>query len=170
MDFHLDALLNLPNVVVDSYSNALGSIILKLQLINDGINCPNCNEYICKTHQVRPVLVRDLSVFGQLVYLKVPRRQFYCPSCKRTPTEALSWLNKKQRQTNRYQEYLYEKVSVAGDPPRKELTVKQVSDRERRSEDAVQDIFHKVAQSKKSGCALVGFPDGLAHQARLGVS
>lgn len=102
-----------------------------------------------KTHQVRPVLVRDLSVFGQLVYLKVPRRQFYCPSCKRTPTEALSWLNKKQRQTNRYQEYLYEKV--------KELTVKQVSDREkmcvasepRRSEDAVQDIFHKVAQSKK---------------------
>ena len=157
MDFHLDALLNLPNVVVDSYSNALGSIILKLQLINDGINCPNCNEYICKTHQVRPVLVRDLSVFGQLVYLKVPRRQFYCPSCKRTPTEALSWLNKKQRQTNRYQEYLYEKVSVAGDPPRKELTVKQVSDREkmcvagepRRSEDAVQDIFHKVAQSKK---------------------
>jgi len=170
MDFHLDALLNLPNVVVDSYSNALGSIILKLQLINDGINCPNCNEYICKTHQVRPVLVRDLSVFGQLVYLKVPRRQFYCPSCKRTPTEALSWLNKKQRQTNRYQEYLYEKVSVAGDPPRKELTVKQVSDREKMSEDAVQDIFHKVAQSKKSGCALVGFPDGLAHQARLGVS
>ena len=149
MDFHLDALLNLPNVVVDSYSNALGSIILKLQLINDGINCPNCNEYIFKTHQVRPVLVRDLSIFGQLVYLKVPRRQFYCPSCKRTPTEALSWLNKKQRQTNRYQEYLYEKV--------KELTVKQVSDREkmsvagepRRSEDAVQDIFHKVAQSKK---------------------
>ena len=141
MDFHLDALLNLPNVVVDSYSNALGSIILKLQLINDGINCPNCNEYICKIHQVRPVLVRDLSVFGQLVYLKVPRRQFYCPSCKRTPTEALSWLNKKQRQTNRYQEYLYEKV--------KELTVKQVSDREKMSEDAVQDIFHKVAQSKK---------------------
>ena len=141
MDFHLDALLNLPNVVVDSYSNALGSIILKLQLINDGINCPNCNEYTCKTHQVRPVLVRDLSVFGQLVYLKVPRRQFYCSSCKRTPTEALSWLNKKQRQTNRYQEYLYEKV--------KELTVKQVSDCEKMSEDAVQDIFHKVAQSKK---------------------
>ena len=141
MDFHLDALLNLPNVVVDSYSNALGSIILKLQLINDGINCPSCNEYTCKTHQVRPILVRDLSVFGQLVYLKVPRRQFYCPSCKITPTEALSWLNKKQRQTNRYQEYLYEKV--------KELTVKQVSAREKMSEDAVQDIFHKVAQSKK---------------------
>jgi putative transposase len=29
---------------------------------------------IHKTHQTRPILVRDLSVFGQLVYLKVPRR------------------------------------------------------------------------------------------------
>ena len=93
-------------------------------------------------------------MFGQVVYLKVPRRQFYCFSCKTSPTEILSWLNKKQRQTNRYQEYIYEKV--------KELTVKQVSENEkmcvagnpRRSEDAVQDIFHKVAQFKKKtgGC------------------
>jgi transposase len=157
MDFHLDTLLNLPNVVVDSYSNTLDAVILKLQLINDGINCPNCNEYICKTHQTRPILVRDLSVFGQSVYLKVPRRllgethaeetsarfhpQFYCPTCQTSPTEPLSWLNKKQRQTNRYQEYIYEKV--------RELTVKQVSENERMSEDAIQDIFHKVAQSKK---------------------
>jgi hypothetical protein len=35
----------------------------------------------------------------------------------------------------RYQEYIYERVSVAGDP--------------QRSEDAVQDIFHKVANSQK---------------------
>ena len=119
-----------------------------------GINCPNCNEYISHVHQTRPVLVRDLSVFGQVVYLKVPRRQFYCFSCKTSPTEILSWLNKKQRQTNRYQEYIYEKV--------KELTVKQVSvagdpqrsENEKMSEDAVQDIFHKVAQFKKKtgGC------------------
>ena len=46
MDFHLDTLLNLPNAVVDSYSNTLDAVILKLQLINDGINCPNCNEYM----------------------------------------------------------------------------------------------------------------------------
>ena len=112
---------------------------MKLQLVNAGINCHNCNEYICHVHQNCPVLIRDLSVFGQVVYLKVPRRQFYCFSCKTSPTEILSWLNNKQRQTNRYQEYIYEKVSVAGHP--------------RRSKDAVQDIFHKVAQFKKSGCA-----------------
>ena len=125
---------------------------------------------ISQVHQTRSVLFIDLSIFGQVVYLKVPRSQFYCSTCKNSPTEPLLWVNRKQRQTNRYQEYIYERVSVAGDPPRKELTVKQVSGNEKMSEDAVQDIFHKVASSKKSGCALVGFPDGLAHQARLGVS
>ena len=149
MDFCLDTLLNLPNVIADSYASTLDSIVVKLQLINAGINCPNCNEYICQVHQTRPILVRDLSVFGQVVYLKVPRRQFYCFNCKMSPTESLFWLNKKQRQTNRYQEYIYERVSVAGDPPRKELTVKQVSENEKMTEDAIQDIFHKVAQSKK---------------------
>ena len=122
MDFYLDNLLNLPNIVADGYSNTLDSIIVKLQLINDGINCPNCNKYTCKLHQTRPILVRDLSVFGKSVYLKVPRRQlgethaeetsarfhpqFYCSNCKTSPTESFTWLNKKQRQTNRYQEYI----------------------------------------------------------------
>ena len=160
MDFHLDTLLGLPNITVFSYSSELDFIVLKLQLISDGINCSNCNYYTDTVHQVRPILVRDLSIFGQLVYLKVPGRQFYCPNCKKSPTEPFSWLNKKQRQTTRYQEYIYNRV--------KELTVKQVSDHEKMSEDTVQDIFHKIARLKKSGCALVGFPDGLAHQARLG--
>ena len=141
MDFHLDTLLNLPDIVADSYSITLDTIVIKVRLVNDGINCPNCNEYIHKLHQIRPILVRDLSIFGQVVYLKVPRRQFYCTNCKTSPTESLSWLIKKQRQTNRYQEYIYERV--------KELTVKQVSENEKMSEDAIQDIFHKVASSKK---------------------
>ena len=127
----------------------LDAIVVKLQLVKAGINCPNCSKYISQVHQTRSVLVRDLSIFGQVVYLKVPRRQFYCSTCKKSPTEPLLWTNRKQRQTNRYQEYIYERVSVAGDPPRKELTVKQVSENEKMSEDAVQDIFHKVASSKK---------------------
>ena len=164
MNFSLDPLLKLPNVVADEYSSALDAVIIKVQLINDGINCPSCKTYTYKLHQTRSILIRDLAVFGQKVYLKVPRRQFYCPSCKTSPTEPLSWLNKKQRQTTRYQEYIYERVSVAGDPQRKELTVKQVSENEnmsvagypRRSEDAVQDIFNKIANSKKADARKVG--------------
>ncbi len=141
MDFYIDNLLNLPNVIADSYSSTLDAVIINLQLVNGGIDCPNCNNYTYRVHQTRPILIRDLSIFGRVVYLKVPRRQFYCFNCKTSPTEPLSWLNKKQRQTNRYQEYIYERV--------KESTVKQVSENENMSEDAVQDIFHKVANSKK---------------------
>jgi hypothetical protein len=36
-----DTLLNLSNVVVDSYKNMLDAVMIKLQLINDGINYPN---------------------------------------------------------------------------------------------------------------------------------
>jgi transposase len=151
MTFSIDPLLKLPNVVAADYSSILDSIIIKLRLINDGINCPNCNTYISKVHQTRPILIRDLAVFGQQVYLNVPRRQFYCPGCKTSPTEPLSWLNKKQRQTTRYQEYIYERV--------KELTVKQVSENEKMSEDAVQDIFTKIANSKKKDW---GFPKRLS--------
>jgi hypothetical protein len=65
--------------------------------------------YICYVHQNRPILVKDLSIFGQTVYLKVPRRllgethaeetsarfhpQFYCAGCKISPTEPLSRVN-----------------------------------------------------------------------------
>jgi transposase len=160
MDFHLDTLLNLSNVVADSYSSTLDAIVVKLQLVNAGINCHNCNEYISQVHQTRSVLVRDLSIFGQVVYLKVPRRQFYCATCKKSPTEPLPWVNKKQRQTNRYQEYIYERV--------KELTVKQVSENEKMSEDAVQDIFQKVASSKKADALRSGSPTMEAHQAKAG--
>jgi len=141
MDFNLDTLLNLPNVTVFNYSKELEFIILNLNLINEGITCPHCNNYTDIVHQTRPILVRDLSIFGRLVYLKVPRRQFYCCECKKSPTESFAWLNNHQRQTNRYQEYIYERV--------KELTVEQVSQNESIGRDAVQSIFHKIAQLKK---------------------
>jgi hypothetical protein len=41
MDFHLDSLLNLPNVTVFSCQQQEGFMILKLELLNEGINCPH---------------------------------------------------------------------------------------------------------------------------------
>ena len=51
-----------------------GLIFLKLELLNEGISCPHCQTYTDNLHQTRPILVRDLSILGQPVYLKVPRR------------------------------------------------------------------------------------------------
>jgi transposase len=68
MNFNLDNLLNLPNVTVFSYSIELEFIILNLHLIDEGITCPHCHNYTDTVHQTRTKLVRDLSIFGRLVY------------------------------------------------------------------------------------------------------
>jgi transposase len=106
MDFHLDTLLNLPNVTVFTASPHEGFTLLRLELLNEGINCPHCQSYTDIIHQTRPI------------YLQVPRRQFYCSSCKKSPTEPLPFVEKRRKYTRRYEEYIYEKV--------KELTVEQV--------------------------------------------
>lgn len=59
MDFHLDALLNLPNVTVFTYRQETEFIILKLALLNKGIFCPHCQTYTDELNQNRPIMVRD---------------------------------------------------------------------------------------------------------------
>ena len=55
MDFHLDSLLNLPNVTVLSCQQQEGLIFLSLELLNDGIPCPHCQTYTDNLHQTRPI-------------------------------------------------------------------------------------------------------------------
>lgn len=122
MDIHLDTLLGLPNVSVFTCYQKERFIILELELVNEGIPCPHCQTYTDKLHEDRPILVRDLSICGEGVYLKVPRRQFVCPHWKKISTERLSFLEMGRQYTRRYEEYIYERV--------KELTVEQVSKNE----------------------------------------
>jgi transposase len=137
MDFHLNFLLNLPNVSVFTCYKEVGFTIIHLDLVNEGINCPNCQSYTDVIHQTSHILIRDLSIVGDGVYLKVPRRKFYCGNCKKYPTEHLSWVENKQRFTQRYQEYIYERV--------KESSCEQVSRVEDLSADQVQRIFSRIA-------------------------
>jgi hypothetical protein len=53
MDFHLDSLLNLANVTVFTSSQKEKFILLKLDLLNEGINCPHCQNYTDIIHQNR---------------------------------------------------------------------------------------------------------------------
>jgi transposase len=72
------------------------------------------------------------------VYLKVPRRKFYCRQCQKYTTEQLTWLDSKQLLTNRYKEYIYARV--------KDLTVEQVAKSESLGSKKVQKIFNKFSK------------------------
>jgi transposase len=112
--------------------------LLQLRLTNQGISCPHCKEYSEILHQTKHILVRDLSISGVEVYLRVPRRKFYCNQCQKYATERLAWLTPKQLFTDRYKKYIYLKV--------KELTIEQVSRTEQVSSTRVQKIFDDFAR------------------------
>ena len=141
MDFHLDSLLNFANVTVVTCQQQEDFIVLKLDFLNEGISCPYCQNYLDDIHQTRPILVRDLAILGKVVYLNVPRRQFYCSHCQKYPTEPLNFVDKRRNYTIRYEEYIYEKI--------KELTVEQVSYNEQLSSEQVKNIFSRKASKKK---------------------
>jgi transposase len=149
MDFHLNSLLNLPNTTVFTCYKEVGFIFIHLQLNNEGINCHNCQNYTEIVHQISHILIRDLSITGAGVYLKVPRRKFYCNNCQKYPTEQLVWVENRQRFTQRYQEYIYERV--------KESSCDRVSRSEDLSRDQIQRIFSRIASrelKKKIGVLL----------------
>lgn len=138
MEKKLTELLGLPEVSVIDSTRIEDSICLHLQLKNGGINCPHCYHYTTEINQNRPVLIRDLSVFGQRVYLRVPRRQFYCSKCQRYSTERLEWVDGQRRHTQRYEKQIFERI--------KGSTLEKVAQEEGLSFDEIEGIFNHVSR------------------------
>lgn len=142
MDLHLDTLLHLPYATVETCSYMDENVCLQIRFLNDRISCPYCGNSTDELHQVRSVLVRDLPVFGQQAYLKIPRRQFYCKACQRYPSERLEFMDWERRHTRRYEMYVYEHVNNS--------SVAQVSREEKLSQGEIQGIFdHQIQGLKK---------------------
>lgn len=141
MDIHLDTLLNFPNITVESCTQQSNEVYLKLRLLNEEASCPHCEKLSSEVHQDRPIVVRDLSVFGQATYLKLPRRQFYCRDCQRYFTESLTFMDEGRQYTRRYEASIYQQVQLS--------SIEQVSRVEGLSFDRIQGIFkHQYAQKK----------------------
>jgi transposase len=59
MSFHLDYLLELPGVSVETCSCIENQFALQLRIVADGMNCPHCGQFTEELHQNRPIGVRD---------------------------------------------------------------------------------------------------------------
>jgi transposase len=82
MDFHLDGLLNLLDITIERCIKNDTKTILKVGFLTDYATCPHCQHSRDELHQIRPILIRDLPISGQLIELEIPRRQYYCNNCK----------------------------------------------------------------------------------------
>ncbi|HYO05488.1 MAG TPA: helix-turn-helix domain-containing protein, partial [Phototrophicaceae bacterium] len=142
MDFHLDGLLNLPDITIERCIKNDTKTILKVGFLTDYATCPHSQQSRDELHQIRTILIRDLPISGQLIELEIPRRQYYCHNCKKYFTEQLCFVDEGRRYTKRYEEYIYHRVQVT--------TVEQVKREEELSWDQVQGIFnHQRKQVKK---------------------
>lgn len=140
MSVHLDDLLDLPNVRVETCTQIEGSVTLNLVMISDGIVCPHCGGHTDELHQNRPVLVRDLSILGRPAYLYLPRRQFYCTDCQTYSTESVEFVDCKRRHTQRYEEDVYQRVQASN--------MTQVGREEGLTYDEIKGIFDHVRSKK----------------------
>ena len=138
MSNNLTDFLKLPNVAVLSFSQIEDSICIHIKLANSGINCPHCNSSTTEINQERPVLVKDLPAFGNPIYLRVPRRQFYCVQCQRYSTERLEWVDSQRRHTRRYESNIYERVLGS--------SLEKVAREENLSFDEIEGIFNHVSK------------------------
>ena len=75
---------------------------------------------------------------GNPIYLRVPRRQFYCVQCQRYSTERLEWVDSQRRHTRRYESNIYERV--------KGSSLEKVSREENLSFDEIEGIFNHVSK------------------------
>jgi transposase len=146
----VDSLISLPGVTVEGRSQVEGFICFHLRILAKEIDCVHCGENTQELHQIRPILVRDLPAFGQPVYLRVPRRQFYCRSCQKYVTERVDFLNWRHQYTKRYEENIYQRVLHSN--------VEQISREEGLTSEQIEGIFNSVSSSekKKTGVKSLG--------------
>jgi transposase len=106
----LTQILNLTGIEVENYTNVEDRLILEVEAKTTKAKCPRCGEESNHLHQNHSYLARDLSISGQIVLLKVNRRQFKCRKCEKPFSEELEFIGKRRKQTDRFAEMIVQQV------------------------------------------------------------
>lgn len=103
-------LLGFPGIDVEDYHLFDDKIILEVEAHQVKAVCPRCQIPRTHLHQNHGYYVRDLSLMGRLVLLKVNRRQFKCTTCGKPFSEELDFVGKHRKHTDRFAEMIVQQV------------------------------------------------------------
>ena len=106
----LTQLLNLPGIEVEDYYDLGDKIILEVEASSDKAICPRCEQESCHLHQNHRDLARDLNISQRQVFLKVNRRQFKCLKCGKPFSEALDFIGRRRKHTDRFAQAIVQQV------------------------------------------------------------
>lgn len=137
--------LDLPEFEVTHFEIEGEVLHLKCEHKEDLAMCPRCETFSTEVHEAKAREVRDLSVWGKRVKLHFDSRRFACACCGKPFTERLASIDRRRRQTRRYEQFVYEQCKVSDR--------KAVARREHLSESTVREIFVKWAK-RETRCSL----------------
>jgi transposase len=107
MDLELiKKLLNLPRVKVKDIIFSEKEILVHIYIPPGNHRCPQCGKYHSKITEKTEIKVRDLSIFDKDCYLIIEKGRVNC-SCSFRGYEEIEFVDKHQRQTLRFTEYLF---------------------------------------------------------------
>lgn len=81
-------------------------ILFTLKKESDFEVCPKCASKSSSIYDHKTVRVKDAPIRGQMVYLDIIKRRFYCRSCKSVFTEPIQGVKKGYRATERYRRHI----------------------------------------------------------------
>lgn len=107
MDYRLlEQLLGLSRIRVNQVQQTEDEILIWVSIRPGQHRCPRCGRCFDKISEFTEMKVRDLSVFGKTCYLIIRKGRLHCP-CSFRGYEDIEFVDEHQRQTNRFNEFLF---------------------------------------------------------------
>ncbi|MBE9034673.1 ISL3 family transposase [aff. Roholtiella sp. LEGE 12411] len=111
MKFPVDQILNLPEMKVLDCQEIEGmGIVITIEKSVNYSTCPSCEQITHSIHQNHWRMIHDLSWSERTVLLKINRRQFKCPKCKKVLSEKLNFVEPSKGYTKRLAAQIIQQV------------------------------------------------------------
>jgi transposase len=138
----LTKILDLPGMVVTGLEADAqkGRLIVFCKQDFDVAMCPTCHAITTHVHDYSYRCVRDLDWAAWTCHLEFEARRFYCQKCDCPFQEALEWLPRCSRLTQRYREFVFAQCQKS--------TIQAVHQKQRLGYKTVERLYYKMAQEQ----------------------
>ncbi len=102
----IEELLSLPRIEVVKSSQSEQEILIWACIPDGRHRCPRCGRLSRKVAEVNEFKVRDLPISGKDCYLIIQKGRLHCP-CSYRGYEEIEFVDEYQRQTTRFDEFLF---------------------------------------------------------------
>jgi len=102
----IEQLIDLSRVKIRHIEQKEDEILIWIYIPDGQHVCPKCGMIHTKVSETTEIKVRDLSIFGKNCYLIIQKGRLHCP-CSFRGYEGLDFVDQYQRQTLRFNEFLF---------------------------------------------------------------